>query len=218
MKGYTLLKREFDENLRAILQMDYGLILISHSIDKTFTDEAGNEFSQIVPTLSSIPRTIVSRMCDIIGYSRIVQDANGDNSTKLFLRGTPRYVAGSRFKYTPDFIDFNYNSLVKAISDAIDKQAEEEGNRFFTDTASNLFTENEELDYDSLMADFANTLTSLAEKVGEEKMTTELDPKITHIIESHLGKGKKISQCSIDQVEAIDLIVNELKILAKKYM
>jgi len=218
LKGYTLLKREFDENLRAILQMDYGLILISHSVDKTFKDEAGNEFNQIVPTLSSVPRTIVSRMCDIIGYSRIVQDANGDSSTKLFLRGTPRYVAGSRFKYTPDFIDFNYNSLVKAISDAIDKQAEEEGSRFFTDTASNLFTESEELDYDSLMADFADTLTSLAERVGEEKMTTELDPKITHIIESHLGKGKKISQCSIDQVEAIDLIVNELKILAKKYM
>ena len=31
------------------------------------------------------------------------------------MREDPRYVAGSRFKYTPDYIDFNYDNLVNAI-------------------------------------------------------------------------------------------------------
>lgn len=62
-KGYTLVGKEFDEALRSIVQMNYGLVLISHATDKTFTDEAGKEFNQIVPTLGTRPRNIVSRMC-----------------------------------------------------------------------------------------------------------------------------------------------------------
>ena len=73
-KGYTLIAKEYDECLRSIVQMDYGLVLISHAVDKTFTDEQGKEYNQIVPTLGNKPRNIVSRMCDIIGYSRGVQN------------------------------------------------------------------------------------------------------------------------------------------------
>ena len=38
-KGYGLVEKEFDECLRSIVQMDYGLVIISHATDKTFTDE-----------------------------------------------------------------------------------------------------------------------------------------------------------------------------------
>ena len=113
--------------------MDYGLILISHATDKVFKDEAGNEYNKIVPTLDKRANNIVARMADIIGYSRIVTDKDGNNLTKLFMRGTPRYEAGSRFKYTPDYIDFSYDNLVSAISEAIDKQSQEDGKEFFTD-------------------------------------------------------------------------------------
>lgn len=66
LKGYTLVGKEFDEALRSIVQMNYGLVLISHATDKTFTDEAGKEFNQIVPTLGTRPRNIVSRMCKLV--------------------------------------------------------------------------------------------------------------------------------------------------------
>jgi len=46
--------------------MDYGLVLISHAVDKTFKDEQGQEFNQIVPTLGAKPRNIVSRMCKLV--------------------------------------------------------------------------------------------------------------------------------------------------------
>ena len=54
-KGYTLASKEFDSCLRSIVQMDFGLVLISHSVDKTFTDEKGDEYNQIVPTLRNKP-------------------------------------------------------------------------------------------------------------------------------------------------------------------
>lgn len=93
--GYALVAKEFDECLRSIAQLNYGLIMISHSVDKTFTDENGVEYNQIVPTLGAKPRNIVSRMADIIGYSRSVQDNEGNVTTKLYMRGTPRFLAGS---------------------------------------------------------------------------------------------------------------------------
>ena len=211
-KGYTLVANEFDSCLRSIVQMGYGIVLISHAVDKTFKDEQGREFNQIVPTLGNKARDIVARMCDIIGYSRTVEDQDGELSTKLFLRGTPRYVAGSRFKYTPDYIDFNYLSLVNAISEAIDKQMEEDGKEYFTDTRSTIHTQTAdvELNFDILMTEFTDTINAIIEKAGESFEPT-YQPKIIQITEKYLGKGNKVSQISRDQTEALSLIVDDLK-------
>lgn len=211
-KGYTMVAKEFDESLRSIVQMGYGLVLISHAVDKTFTDETGKEFNQIVPTLGSKPRNIVSRMCDIIGYSRAIQNEDGTTTTKLFMRGTPRYIAGSRFKYTPDYIDFTYNDLVKAIGDAIDKQMEEDGSEFFTDERTNVYAEvTQTLDFDELVATFNNLVNSIIENNDEEKFQNYWQPRIVQITDKYLGKGQKVNQCSREQTEALDLIVTDLK-------
>lgn len=218
-KGYTQVGKEFDEALRSIVQMNYGLVLISHATDKTFTDEAGKEYNQIVPTLGTRPRNIVSRMCDIIGYSRAVQDAEGHSSTKLFMRGTPRYVAGSRFKYTPDYIDFTYNDLVKAINDAIDKQSKEDGEEYFTEETTNLYTDTtKDLNFDDLMKEFSDIIANIpgstdanAETEDGVKFRDYWQPRITQIIEKYLGKNKKVRDITLDQVEALDLIVTDLK-------
>lgn len=215
-KGYTLVAKEYDECLRSIIQMDYGLVLISHSVDKTFKDEQGQEYNQIVPTLGNKPRAIVSRMCDIIGYSRSVQDEEGKTSTKLFMRGTPRYIAGSRFKYTPDYIDFNYQSLVDAIGMAIDKQMEEDGSEYFTDERSNLYKDTRaELDFDELLNSFNTIVNDLIMQKSNEEFKEYWQPRIVQITDRYLGKGMKVSQCSRDQVEALDLIVTDLKELIR---
>lgn len=215
-KGYTLVAKEYDECLRSIIQMDYGLVLISHSVDKTFKDEQGQEYNQIVPTLGNKPRAIVSRMCDIIGYSRSIQDKEGKTSTKLFMRGTPRYIAGSRFKYTPDYIDFNYQSLVDAIGMAIDKQMEEDGSEYFTDERSNLYKDTRaELDFDELLNSFNTIVNDLIIQKSNEEFKEYWQPRIVQITDRYLGKGMKVSQCSRDQVEALDLIVTDLKELVK---
>ena len=215
-KGYTMVAKEYDECLRSIVQMDYGLVLISHAVDKTFTDEQGKEFNQIVPTLGNKPRNIVSRMCDIIGYSRSVPEGE-KTVTKLFMRGTPRYVAGSRFKYTPDYIDFTYKDLVKAIGEAIDRQMEEDGSEYFTDERTNLYkTVMGELDFDELKGAFDSIIKSLMETKPEEEFASFWQPRIVQITDKYLGKGMKVSQCSRDQVEALDLIVTDLQELLNK--
>ena len=132
------------------------------------------------------------------------------------MRGTPRYIAGSRFKYTPDVIDFNYNSLVAAIGDAIDKQMAEDGTEYFTDERSNLYIPTvDDLDFDKLMEAFNNIVNDLIENNPEDKFKEYWQPRIVEITDKYLGKGMKVNQCSREQVEALDLIVTDLKELVK---
>lgn len=205
-KGYAMVGNEFDEAVRKILQLNYGLILISHSTDKVFKDEEGNEYNQIVPTLDKRGRLICERTCDIIGYSTTVNTEEGPQ-TRLFMRGTPRYVAGSRFKYIPNSIEFTYQNLVNAIAEAIDKQAEENGGKFITDKATQVVTKDVAYDFDKLRERFQ-------ELVGElmsENQTNSV--KITAIVDKYLGRGKKVGDCTPEQSEQIDLIVHDLELL-----
>ena len=211
-KGYGLVGKEFDDSLRSIVQMDYGLVIISHATDKTFTDEQGHDYNQIVPTLDRRARNIVSIMCDIIGYSRTVTDDKGNESTKLFIRGTQRYVAGSRFKYTPDYIDFNYNSLVEAIGEAIDKQMKEDGKEYFTDTRQNVYVDtSKELNFDVLYKEINDIISNIVSNHTDEQIQTYWMPRITEITDKYLGKGNKSANCSREQVEALSLVLDDLK-------
>ena len=216
-KGYGMVSKEFDECLRSIVMMDYGLVLISHATDKTFKDENGVEYNKIVPTLDKRANNVVARMADIIGYSRIVTDEHGNSSTKLFMRGTPRYEAGSRFKYTPDYIDFSYDNLVDAIATAIDKQAEEDGEQFFTNERKNAYEDTtKDLDFDDLMKKSNELISSLIKNNSEEDFKTYYQPRIVQITDKYLGRGQKMSQCSREQTEALSLIYDDLLLLSKE--
>lgn len=222
-KGYGMVEKEFDECLRKIVQLGYGLVVISHETDKTFKNEGGTEFNKIVPTLDKRANNVLARMCDIIGYTRSIPDEAGKERVVMFMRGTSRYEAGSRFKYTPDYIELSYDNLVKAIEDAIDKQMEEEGKELFTDKRENLHLDTtSQLDFDELRKEFSNIIANIPGSTDAQLETEEgkkfkeyWQPRITEIIENHLGKGQKIKDIQRGQVEALSLIVDELKDIVK---
>ena len=206
-QGYTKAQKEFDKAIRYILQMDYGLVLISHSQDRTETDENNVEYIKMMPTLDKRAALVCERACDIIGLTRPVRDENGKVSTKMYLRETPRYVAGSRFKYMVDEIDLSYDNLVKAINDAIDKEAAETGNQYVTAAKSNLYQPIEEkfYDFDALMAEFGDVVGTLMEADQNNRN------KITAIVNEYLGEGRKVNECTEYDAPEIDLILRELR-------
>jgi len=208
-KGYSMVSKEFDEALRLIPQIGYGLVMISHSQDKVFTDENGKEYSQICPTLGNRPRLIVDRMSDLIIYAHPIQEEDGSIHTVGFMRQTPRFVAGSRFKYIPDSIDFTYDNLVNAIGDAIDKEAKEYDNQYVTDAPSEINKKPEEPNFDDLMNQFNALVEKIQDATGSAFGTTWA-PRIVEITDKYLGKGKKVSEAKPAQVEQLELIVNEL--------
>ena len=210
-KGYKMAETEFDECLRKILQMDYGLVLISHATDKTFTDTNGNEYNQIVPTLDNRARKICERTCDIIGYTHSEYNPEGGTTTFMEMRGTPRYVAGSRFKYTPDRIVLSYENLLDAINESIDKEAADLGDHVLTDKKSEVHKQVEpEYDFEALMEEFQTIVSGL---MNENQNNSR---KITKIVDEYLGKGKKVGDCTPANAPQLALIVGDLRDLAAK--
>lgn len=140
-------------------------------------------------------------MVDIEGYIDVEA-----GQRKLVLRSPDDSVeCKSRFKYMAPVIPFSYNDLVKEMNKAIDEEGKHAGEEYIT-------TDREEIkdlthyDYDTLMAQFQDYAGLLM-----QKNQAEYGPKITHIIDKYLGKGKKISETTIEQAEIISLIVTEIK-------
>jgi len=210
-KGYSLVHDEFDSCIRKIIQLGYGLVLISHSTDRVEKDEQGNEYTRMEPTLDKRGRLICERTCDIIGLSRPYKNEDGTIETRLYLRETPRYVAGSRFKYMPDYIVFTYENLVKAIGEAIDKEAAEHDGKLVTDERENNYIEKKE--QIPPLADMKKEAETLFGGLMEKDPANRM--QISKIIAEYLGQGKTFKDTTEKDAEKVWLIIQELRRLMK---
>jgi hypothetical protein len=208
-QGWTLLKKEFESTFRAITQLGYAVFFISHCKESTFKRPDGTEYSLIRPSVTSTYNSIIENMTDIYGYMHpVVQD--GVTKVKITLRSVDGTIsAGGRFKYMAEEIDSDYDSLVKALNDAIDKEAQLTDNKFVTDEKH--ITVKEELDFDKILEEFNSMVNKLIADSSEEDFVNIWQPRIIEITEKYLGKGKKVNQCTRDQVEMLSLIVFDLK-------
>lgn len=204
--GWSRYKKEFEEMFRSLTQMGYAVFFISHSKEKTIKAPNGTEYTKITPALQTSALAIVENMVDIYGYAHQVKREDGTSTVILTLRDPSDTIAcGGRFKYIDSEIEFNYDSLAKALENAIDKEANEHNNEFVTNNRETVPVV-KEYDYDELMNEFSNLASELMNKDAQK-----YGPRITQIVEKYLGKGKKIAETTRDQVEFVHLIVSEIK-------
>lgn len=203
--GWSKYKKEFEETFRSLTQMGYAVFFISHAKEKTVKRPDGTEYTQVVPALQSSALAIIENMADIYGYAHQVRTEEGSKVILTLRHPDDSIACGGRFKYIAPEIEFNYNSLVKALNEAIDKEAAATNNQFVTNERETISTLTE-YDYDALMAEFQDIAGNLM-----QKNPTNFGPRITQIIEKYLGKGKKIADTNRDQAEFIYLIISEIK-------
>lgn len=201
--GWAKYKKEFEDTFRTITQLGYALIFISHDQDKTFKRKDGTEYNQVVPTAQKSINNIAKDMADLFCYARL-NEATKERS--LVIRSLDNSIdCGCRFKYMAPEIPLDYNELVKALNEAIDKEAKENDNKFVTDERVEV-KEVTTYDYEALMEEFQNIVQPLMSKNPQY-----YGPHIVSIVEKYLGKGKKISDTTVDQAEFVYLIVSEIK-------
>ena len=209
-QGWTRVKRELEDTFRAVTQLGYAVLFISHDKDKTFTRQDGTQYNQIVPTLGNSYNLIIKDMVDIYCYAHTVIK-EGESKRVLTLRSLDNTIdCGSRFKYMVPEVNFSYDSLVEALNNAIDEEARHTGKEFITEEriTSEISTE---LNFDNLMKEFVD----LIKGIDPNKMEYYA-PRITEITDKYLGKGKKVTNATRDQVEQISLIVFDLKELLQE--
>lgn len=208
--GYKMLRTEFNDALRSIPMMGFGLVMISHAQIKTVTDSAGVEYSKTMLSLADRPRGIVTGMADIIGYAEGVE-VNGEAKTVLHLRDTPRFEAGSRWKYMSPVIKFDYQSLVEDYAQAVEKEAEDKGVSIVSnEDRVNNYEKRNEKSFSDIKAEIDHTIAELMKDKSSEEQAVQAEV-IKKVVESHLGKSKMIKDATEDQRDHIELVLLDLQ-------
>jgi hypothetical protein len=203
--GWAKYKKEFEETFRTLAQLGYAVVFISHDKEKTIKPQNGTEYQQIGSSMQSSALSVIENMSDIIGYAHPKIGPDGSSKVVLTLRSSDNSVrCGCRFKYIKPEIDFSYFALTEALNEAIEKEARETNNMYLTSERQTP-TPIKEYDFDAL----SNTIQ---EVIGELMSKNQSNAtKITSVIERYLGKNKKVSDCTPDQCEMMDLIVQDLQ-------
>lgn len=208
--GWAKTKREFESTMREITQLGYALFFISHDKEKIEKTVDGLEYTRIAPSLSNAYNEIVRNMSDLQGYAHQVRLENGVPQVMLTLRSMDGSIeCKSRFKMIEPEIPFNYDSLAKALNDAIEKEANANNNEFITDERSET-PEEENYNFEEAVASFKKLVAQIQENVTKTEFKTVWASKITEITDKYLGAGKKIVDCTDKQAGQIVLIVEEL--------
>jgi len=113
-KGWAFVKNEWHRVLTKLAGLPYGLVLISHAVDKQVQTRTG-EYTKTVPTLPERARGVVLGLVDMILYCDIVagKDAQGNATTQRVLHTKPHvnYEAGDRTGRLPETLPLDFEAL-----------------------------------------------------------------------------------------------------------
>lgn len=200
--GYTAAKKEFENCLRKITQLGYGLVIIAH-VEKRIEKRADNDEVEILgPAIPKRAYEIVNQLVDIIGYIDVTWNEQGNSERWLYTRKTPTVMAGSRFPYLASKIKFGYRELVEAINDAIDKQQKEDGAVVVDKVEAK---PKEVLDFKTVREHARELWTALVERDADNADI------ILKKIEMVFGRKMKMSEVTEDQVDLLNLVVLDME-------
>jgi hypothetical protein len=204
--GFGLWKEyetEYWTEINQLTGAGYTVVFIAHKTE--------NKDGFILPKGDKRALEPIVDNCDIVVYlesNGVDEDGKVINSSG-YLAQTGRFFARSRFDYIDTKIDnFTAENLESAIITAIERQEAAEGVKAVSFQEQKSKFESEKLDYDKLMTDIGS--------VGEKFINANKANELVDIVEKHLGKGKKVSECTKMQVEVMSIIYDDLIDKAKE--
>jgi hypothetical protein len=129
-------------------------------------------------------------------------DEEGNRIRVLKTRETSEFFAGSRFKYLPETILLDADVLKEEMQKAVDKEENT------TDEKKDLFVKKTKVDFEKVMEDLTELVTNIF--APKDAMSV-----VTKIVEKYLGVGNRVTDCSEEQADALQLILDELEMYAE---
>ena len=200
--GYAQLSKEFDDALRKITMMGYGLIMTCHLKENSDEDGKVNGYK---PDLNNRCLKIVNGLVDIIGVITQNWNEKGESERWIQTRATPTITAGSRYKYMAPRIRFGYHEFLEALGEAIDK--EQENGAVVVDSAPVELVQ--KLSYDEIRAEASSLWKELLEE--DENNAVRIMKKVEMIF----GRSIKLSEITEDMTDLFYLVLLDMREMKK---
>lgn len=201
MGGYKIVDDNFISTFRELAYAGYGLLFISHSTEKEYTNDKGEAYNKIVPALPNRAFNLINKMVDLIGYIReipIEKEGEIERKRYVFFRGDERFLAKSRFKYITPKVELTYDDYVNAIYDAIDAEIAHSGGEA-TNEENPFLVRN----FDELMEE--------ARAIWGQVVSRDLVSKAAEILKEEFGKETKFSEILPEQKDQLAKVLFEVK-------
>ena len=214
-RGFKALREEFEKTFRDLSKQGYSIVFIAHSKTKTTdtTDSEGNKLEQISPNLAPACAEAVNGLVDIIAYLGVEYDENRNASRWLYLRETPTIFAGSRYRYIVPKIPLSYEGLVKAVAEAMEKEAKITGTNFISEEEmNNNPAEVAERSFAEVMQEAKTVWTEYIDAAKDDEDKDIRLNTMQMIISKVFGnQGFKLSQAIPQQKSLVELFIAEME-------
>ena len=199
---YQAYEKEFFKTINTLLSCDYTVVFIGHEQEKD---------GKAVPKGD---KRSVDPVRDFVDYVIYVKSNGVDEDGKVipssaYLAETDEYFARSRFDTTPTYLPvWSAEALEEAVNIGIQGLVDKTGVDAVSYDVQKEMNTTETYDFDTVM----DNLMEIGQRFADADKMEEL----TDIVESTLGVGRKVSQCTKKQLDALVIILDDLIDKAKE--
>lgn len=196
---YQAYEKLFFKAINTLLSCNYTVVFIAH-------EQVDNKTKQIVPKGD---KRAIDPIRDFVDYVIYLQSNGVDEDGKVipssaYLAETPDFFARSRFEGTPTYLpEWNVESLIEAVNIGIEAEEKKSGIKAVTYEEQKAQNTSVSYDYDEVMGEI--------QELGQKMATSGYMEELTDIVERTLGHGKKVTECTKKQLEAMVIILDDLK-------
>ena len=208
VNGYKIYEKLIGQKITDLVLSGFTVVFIGHEEEKKEFISLKGEKRLIAPIVNN---------CDIVVYlksSGVDENYRPLNST-AYLFQTKDYFARCRYAEANNGFEFTIENLDAEIALAIEKEEANGGFKALSYEDSEKIRETKKI-----KANFENTLDKIYShlELFEEKSTgtNDLISKAVTMYEGIIGVGKKISECTETQLEALNTILFKLTNLAEE--
>ena len=194
---YQAYEKEFFKTINTLLSCDYTVVFIGH--------EQQDKNGKMYPKGD---KRSVDPVRDFVDYVIYVKSNGVDEDGKVipssaYLAETDEFFARSRFDTVPTYLPvWSAEALEEAVDIGVKGMEEKYGVKAVTYQEQKAQNTTQTYDYDETM--------DALQEIGQRFASAGKMDELTEIVEETLGRGKKVSECTKKQIDAMIIILDNL--------
>jgi len=194
---YQAYEKEFFKMVNTLLSCNYTVVFIGHEQEKDGKMYPKGDKRSVDPVKDFVDYVIYLKSNGVDDEGKVIPSS-------AYLAETDQFFARSRFDTTPTYLpEWSAEALEEAVNMGIAGKEKESGVKAVSYAEQKAQNTSVTYDYDEVM--------DKLQEVGQKFAAAGKMDELTEIVEDTLGKGKKVSECTKKQLDAMVIILDNLE-------